>query len=320
MTGKVHELGSEHVHTRWRADLDAALEIDSGDIVHMQCREGFDGQVDPPVEAPDLDARLYEVIDFRRVAPVTGPVAIRGAEPGDTLEVSILDLVPFGTGNLVVFPAWLEADFLTREQREHFPAAWIRHFDMDAAAREGAVEFRPNIRVPIRPMLGVVGTAPAQGEYTVTGAPRHFGGNMDVRDVTIGSRVYLPVLKAGAFFSAGDGHAMQGDGEICTTGLETPMRVRLQFHLHKKRSISRPQLETRDEFMTIAHGRTLDAAARQAIGDMIDYLSRRQELAPQEAYGLLSLAADIRINQVVDFPYVGARVALRKNVFKQWRW
>lgn len=320
MTGKLHELGSERVHTRWLSNISPVLEIDPGDTVRMTCREGFDGQVDPPVEAPDLESRLYEVIDFRRVAPVTGPIAIRGAAPGDTLEVRILELIPFGTGNLVVFPAWLEADFLTREQRESFRGAWIRHFDMDAAVREGAVQFQPGVRLPLRPMLGVVGTAPAEGEYTVTGAPRHFGGNMDVRDVTIGSRVYLPVMQAGALFSAGDGHGMQGDGEICTTGLETPMHAILEFHLHKARTIRRPQLETDSEFTTIAYGRSLDSSAREAISDMIDYLSTYQKLTRHEAYGLLSLAGDIRVNQVVDFPYVGARVALRKDVFEKWKW
>lgn len=320
MAGNFHDLGSDRVHTRWLSKISPILEIEAGDVVRMECREGFDGQVDPPAEAEDLESRLYHLIDFRRVAPVTGPIAIKGAEPGDTLEVKILDLVPFGTGNLVVFPAWLEADFLTVDQRRSFPEAWIRHFDMDEAVSAGRVEFAPGIRIPLSPMLGVVGTAPAEGEYTVTGAPRHFGGNMDVRDVAAGSRVYLPVLQPGALFSAGDGHGLQGDGEIGTTGLETPMRATLEFHLHKGRSISRPQLETADEFMTLAHGRTLDAAAQQAIVDMIDYLSSHKKLTRHEAYGLLSLAGDIRVNQVVDYPYLGVRVAVRKDIFEQWKW
>lgn len=320
MAGKSHRLGSDRVHTRWNPEIAPVLEIAPGDTVCMDCREGFDGQVDPPVEAPDLESRLYQTIDFRRVAPVTGPIAVSGAEPGDVLEVRILELTPFGTGNLVVFPAWLEADFLTRDQRQGFAGAWIRHFDMDDAVRRGGVQLKPGVEIPLSPMLGVVGTAPAEGEFTVTGAPRSFGGNMDVRDVAVGSRIYLPVNRPGALFSAGDGHGMQGDGEIGTTGLETPMRATLEFHLHKGHAISRPQLETEGEFMTIAHGRTLDAAARQAIGDMIEYLASRQGLTRHEAYGLLSLAGDIRVNQVVDFPYLGARVALRKDIFEQWKW
>ena len=320
MAGRFHELGSEKVHTRWRPDFQPILEVDPGDTVRMDCREGFGHQVDPPVQAEDIQSRLYETVDFRQLAPATGPIAIRGAEPGDTLEVRITELVPFGIGNLIIFPAWLEADFLPREARAGFPEAWIRRFDMAAAVRDGFVQFAPDVRVPIKPMLGVVGTAPAEGDYTTTGAPRHFGGNMDIKDIAAGARVYLPVHRAGALFSAGDGHAVQGDGEICTTGLETPMRATLEFHLHRGRGIPGPQIETHDEFMTVANGRTLDQAAQTAIGYMLDFLSERQRLTRHEAYGLLSLAGDLRINQIVDFPHLGARVVIRKSIFSSWRW
>jgi acetamidase/formamidase len=320
MSGKLHRLGSEQAHTRWKANAVPVLEIEPVDMVEMECREGFDGQVDPPVHAEDLDQRLYSAIDFRRVAPVTGPIAIRGAAPGDSLEVRILELTPFGTGNLVIFPSWMEVDFLAAEQRASFPQAWIKRFDMDRAVVEGSVRFADDIRIPIRPMLGVVGTAPAQGEFTVTGPPRRFGGNMDIKSVSVGSKVYLPIFQPGGLFSAGDGHAIQGDGEICTTGLETPMRARVEFHLHKARTIEGPQIETADEFMVVSYGRTLDEAGRRAIGDMIEYLAARHGLSRHEAYGLLSLAGDLRINQVVDFPHVGARVAIPKAIFASWRW
>jgi acetamidase/formamidase len=320
MAGRIHELGSEKVHTRFRADIEAILEIDPGDTVRMACREGFDNQVDPPITSDDLDNRLFDVVDFRRLAPVTGPIAVRGAEPGDCLEVRIIELVPFGTGNLIIFPSWMEADFLTSDQRRYFPKAWIRRFDMDQAVRDGAVQFLPNLRVPLVPMLGVIGTAPAEGDFTTTGPPRYFGGNMDVHDIRTGSRVYLPVSRPGALFSAGDGHGVQGDGEICTTGLETPIRATLEFQLHKVRRIPGPQIDTGEEFMTIAYGRTLDQAAQRAIGDMIDYLTEHQDLTRHEAYGLLSLAGDLRVNQVVDFPHLGARVAVRKSLFQSWTW
>jgi acetamidase/formamidase len=320
MARRVHFLGSERVHTRWQPDLKPILEIAPGEVVRMDCREGFDGQLDPPATPEDLDRRLYATVDFRRVAPATGPIGIRGAEPGDSLEVRILDLVPFGIGNLVIFPSWMEVDFLTSEQRAAFPEGWIKRFDMDAAARDGAISYLPHVRVPIRPMLGVVGTAPKQGDFTVTGPPRRFGGNMDVKDVVAGSRVFLPVYQPGALFSAGDGHAMQGDGEICTTGLETPMRATLEFHLHKGREIGGPQIDTGDEFMIVAYGRSLDQATRRAVSDMVNYLAEHQGLSRHEAYGLLSLAGDIRVNQIVDFPHVGVRVAIPKGIFDSWSW
>lgn len=320
MTGQIHKLGSQQVHTRWKSNIDPILEIDPGDTVIIECREGFDGQVDPPVEQEDLEVRLFETIDFRRVAPATGPIAIRGAEAGDSLEVRIIDLMPFGIGNLVVFPSWMEADFFGREARIEFPKAWIQRFDMSQAVRDGAVEFSPGIRIPIRPMLGVIGTAPAEGDFTTTGAPRLFGGNMDIKDIAAGSRVYLPVLQPGALLSAGDGHAVQGDGEICTTGLETPMQATLEIHLHKGRTIPGPQIETQEEFMTVGYGRTLDQASQKAILYMIEYLAGYQGLSRYEAYGLLSLAGDLRINQIVDFPHLGARVAIRKSLFESWTW
>lgn len=316
---KEHHLDASEVHNRFRPDIAPRLVIDPGDVVTVECREGFDGQVDPPVEGPDLDAGLYETISWSRLAPLTGPIAIRGAEPGDTLEVRIHDLVPFGTGNLIIFPAWMDGDFISQKARADYPQAWIRHFDMDRAARDGFVDYE-GLKVPLRPMLGVVGTAPAKGDFTTTGAPRFFGGNMDIRDIAAGSRVYLPVQCPGALFSAGDGHGMQGDGEIGATGLETPMRARLEFHLHKGRKLETVQIETGDEFMVVGWGRTLDDAGRRAIEFMVEELATRRGLSRHAAYGLLSLAGDLKVNQVVDLPNLGMRLSVPKAIFGDWKW
>jgi acetamidase/formamidase len=316
--GKTIELSSDVVHSRWKAAIDPVLTIDPGDTVVMSCRDGFDEQVNG-VCPEDLDENAHDIIDFRRVAPVTGPVAVRGAEPGDTLEVRIKELVPFGTGSVVIFPAWMQGDFLPIAYRGQFPEAWIRSFDMDRAVRDGYVELPPGVQIRLRPMLGMVATAPARGEFT-TGPPQEFGGNIDVKDVAAGSTIYLPVQRPGALFSAGDGHAVQGDGEICTTGVETPMRAVLEFHLHSGRTISGPQLETAEEFMTIGRGRSLDLAAQEAISTMIDYLVERHSLSMHEAYAFLGLAGDIRVNQVVNFPQLGARLAIPKASFRDWQW
>lgn len=316
----VHHLRPERTHARWRPDVEPVLTVEPGDVVVMECRDGFDGQASPPVTAQDLNENLYGTIDFRRVAPLTGPVAVRGAEPGDTLEVRILDLVATGVGTVVVFPAWVDNDFLLMDQRADFPEAWVRSFDMEQASRDGAIELAPGVRVPLRPMMGMMGTAPPRGDFTTTGPPRSFGGNMDVKDVAKGNTLYLPVYQSGALFSTGDAHGMQGDGEMCTTGLEMPATVTVEFHVHKGRSIPSPQIETADEFMTVAHGRTLEQAAQRAMRFMIDYLVDRQGLDRYAAYALLSLACDLRINQVVDFPHLGVRVAVPKSTFKTWRW
>jgi acetamidase/formamidase len=319
MKGRIHELGSESVHYRWKAKIEPILTIEPGDTVKMMCRDGFDGQVDPPVVPDNLDADLYSTIDFRRVAPVTGPISIRGSEPGDTLEVRVQDLTPFGTGTLVIFPSWFAADILFADHRPNFPKGWIRRFDMDKAARDGSVEFHPNVRIPMRPMLGMMATAPAEGDFP-TGPPRNFGGNMDVKDIAAGSIVYLPVYQSGALFSAGDGHAVQGDGEVCATGIETPLQATLEFHLHKGRTIPGPQVETESEFMTIAFAPTLEEASKRAINYMVDYLAQRRGFTCYEAYGLLSLAGDLRINQIVNYPHFGVRMAVRKSLFSSWVW
>lgn len=319
MAGKVHHLGAQRVHSRWRPDLEPILTVDPDDTVVIRCRDGFDGQVNPPVTAADLDTKLYSTLNFARVAPLTGPVAVRGAEPGDTLEVRILDIIPFGTGTVVIFPSWVDNDFLLKEQRQDFPNAWVRSYNMDRAWKDGFVELKPGVRIPLRPMMGMMGTAPPEGDFP-TGPPRSFGGNMDVKDVAKGNTLYLPVYRPGALFSTGDAHAMQGDGEMCTTAIETPATVTVEFHLHKNRAVPGPQLETPDEFMTIAYGRTLDQAAQRAMRYMIDYLADRQGMTGHEAYCLLSLACDLRISEVVNFPHLGVRVALPKRVFAAWKW
>ena len=319
MEARTHELGSENVHSRWKAKIEPILTIEPGDTVKMVCRDGFDGQVDPSVGPEDLDTGLYSTIDFRRIAPVTGPIAVRGSELGDTLEVCIRNLTPFGTGTLVIFPSWVGADILLANHRSDFPKGWIRRFDMDKAAREGSIEFHPNVRIPLRPMLGMVATAPAEGDFP-TGPPRNFGGNMDVKDIAAGSTVYLPVYQPGALFSAGDGHAVQGDGEVCATSIETPLRATLEFRLHKARTIPGPQVETEDEFMTIAFSNTLEEASQKAISYMVEYLAQRRGLNRYEAYALLSLAGDLRVNQIVNYPHFGVRMAVSKSLFNSWEW
>lgn len=307
------------MHVRWKASLEPILTIRSGDVVAIECRDGFDGQVSPPVTAADLNRDLYGVLDWRRVAPLTGPIAVEGAQPGDALEVQILELVPFGTGTVVIFPSWVDNDFLLKEQRSDFPNGWLRHFDMDRAWRDGYVEFKRGMRIPLRPMLGMVGTAPQAGEF-ITNPPRDFGGNMDIRDVVAGTRVYLPVYQPGALLSIGDGHGVQGDGEVCTTAIETPMRATVRLWLHEDRQIPGPQLETADEFMTIGYGRTLDQAAQRALRYMLDDLVERRGFDGYEAYAFLSLSGHVRISEVVDFPHVGVRVVIPKQPLAPFEW
>ena len=143
---------------------------------------------------------------------------------------------------------------------------------------------------------------------------------MDIKDIGAGSTVYLPVYQSGGLFSAGDGHAVQGDSEVCATSIETPLRATLEFQLHKGHAISGPQVATESEFMTIAFSHTLEEASQRAISYMVEYLTQRRELTRYEAYGLLSLAGDLRINQIVNYPHFGVRMAISKSLFSSWEW
>lgn len=308
-------LDAATVHTRWRADIAARQTVASGDTVTVTCRDGFDGQIVAALANPPAQGTVYETIDFSRVAPLTGPIAVTGAVVGGAIEVEILDLVPFGTANTVIAPDWYELDFIHRHQRHDFPDEWIRTFDMDAAVATGFVPFTDRIRIPLRPMLGMVGSAPAAGSFT-TGPPRSFGGNLDVRDVAIGSSVFLPVHQPGGLVSLGDGHAVQGDGESCGTAVETPIQATVRLTAHPDIHLEQPRVETADAVMVIGYGRTLDDAARHAITQSIDYLAAHHGVDRYEAYALISCACDVRVNQLVDFPHVGARVVIPRALLR----
>lgn len=307
------ELGDERIHTLWCADLPPRLTVASGDTVTVTCRDGFDGQIPRALADPPPRGTRYETIDFSRVAPLTGPIAVTGAEVGGTVEVQILELTPTGTASTVIAPDFLGLDFLHAEHRAAFPGEWIRTFDMDKAVADGYLAFTDRIRLPLRPMLGMVGAAPAAGSFT-TGPPRSFGGNMDVRDVGAGASVFLPVRQPGALVSLGDGHAIQGDGEVCGTAVETPIRATVRLIAHPGQRLAEPRVETDDAVMLIGHGRTLDAAARHAIRQGIDYLTAHAGLDEYEAYALISCACDLRVNQVVDFPHLGARLVIPRSL------
>ena len=238
------------------------------------------------------------------INPVTGPVFIDGAEPGDALKVTIRDFEPSGFGWTAIIPGFgLLADQFT-EPKLHL---WT----YDRAAREPAV-FGRHARVPLKPFAGTIGVAPAEPGWHSVIPPRTVGGNMDVRDLAAGTVLYLPVAVPGALFSVGDTHAAQGDGEVCGTAIESAMAVTLTFDLVKGSAPPAPRFTTPGPVsrhldgggyeVTTGIGPDLMTAAQGSVSAMIDLLSARTGMAAEDAYMLCSVCGDLRISELVDAP------------------
>ncbi|HSF26196.1 MAG TPA: acetamidase/formamidase family protein, partial [Actinomycetes bacterium] len=280
----VHRLTAATVHSSWSGAHAPVLTVRSGDEVAFECRDGFDGQLRGRASGPLGDNDLAG-LDFGRIAPLTGPIRVEGARPGDGLSVQILDLAPSGPGWTVVWPQWCGFDY--HRPATVPPSGHLRVFDAETLRGGGSVELGP-ARVPVAPMLGMIGLAPAKGRFP-TQPPREFGGNLDLRLVGPGAIVRLPVLVDGANLSVGDGHAAQGDGEVCTTAIECAMTGRLRVWVEPGAAPTQPEVETPEAYITTGYGRTLDDAVRMAIDGMHGWLCRRG-LNPVDAYMLLSIA------------------------------
>jgi acetamidase/formamidase len=298
-SGNVHRVPAEAVHCRWNRDLPAALEIDPGDTVVFETPEITRGQIARTSTSADLGT-----LDFDPIHQISGPVAIRGADPGDTLVVEIVEIAPKTWGWTGVIPG-----FGLLAQDEAFQEPYLLIWDLSNGK---SAEFKPGIVIPFEPFCGVMGVAPTEEGELSTIPPRRNGGNLDICQLTKGSTVYMPVLAPGALFSVGDVHAAQGDGEVCGSGIECEATVTLRFNLMKGHEM--PELafrmpgamtgswNTAGWTGTTAHGPDLFAASQQAIRYMIDYLGRSHGLTPAEAYVLCSACVDLKISEIVDAP------------------
>jgi acetamidase/formamidase len=308
-----HVLERGRVHYKWDNSLEPAIEIDAGDVVHCETPEVTDGQVTPGCPASALGA-----IDFDRLYPLAGPVHVRGAQPGDVLEVEILSLRPLDWGWAGILPG---LGLLA----EDFDQPYIRHFDLTNGEH---TELREDIRIPIQPFCGTMGVATDEpGRHDVL-PPTKGAGNIDTRHLGVGTRLYLPVFVPGAMFSAGDCHAAQGDGEVCVTGIECPMAFSLRFDVKKDRSL-RPwryhfltppgplqaRSDARGYYAATALGPDLMENAKNAVREVIDWLVANKGLSREDAYVLCSLAVDLKISQIVDQPNFGVSAYLALSVF-----
>lgn len=309
-----HTLDPALVHHKWDASLPPAITIAAGDVVHCQTDEVTSGQVQPGDPATKLGQ-----LNFDLLYPLAGPIYVEGAAPGDALEVEILSLQPLDWGWAGIIPG---LGLLP----EDFGEPYIRYFDLTNGE---TTALRDDILIPIQPFCGTMGNAPDEPGQKDVLPPTKGGGNIDTRHLGVGTKLYLPVFVEGALFSAGDCHAAQGDGEVCVTGIECPMAFSLRFNVVKggaPRPFSyrfvtppgplQPRYDAKGYHVATALGPDLHTNAQNAVRDLISWLVAEKGLSPEDAYVLCSLAADLKISQIVDAGIYGVSAYLALSVFQ----
>jgi acetamidase/formamidase len=288
-----HTIGRDRLHHIWDADLEPILEVSSGDVVHFDIMVAGEGQIWPGASYEEAQ------FDFDTIYNLSGPLWIEGAEPGDTLQIDVLDLEHGAWGWGAIIPG---LGLLPEE----FPDGYVRTFDLKGKTE---VEYAAGVVLPMREFLGTIGTHPGEPRRCVPFPPHRGGGNMDNRHLTKGSTLWLPVHLPGALFSCGDPHALQGDGEVSVTALEGELTASLRFSLHKKTSpspsfrVHREGVSRLDEagyHATSGISPDLMDASRIAVRSMISWLADEYSLDPRDAYMLCSFVGDLRIIEVVD--------------------
>ncbi|MBS7538954.1 acetamidase/formamidase family protein [Ancylobacter lacus] len=281
----------------WDAAVPPVLTIRSGDRVVIDTLSGEPEDMPDPASGlailPEQPAVFAHA--FRGPGPhlLTGPIAVEGAEPGDVLEVRLLDIAfRSDWGWNIQMPFWGTLP-------DDFPELRRLHIPLDLTRKVALLPWGQEL--PLNPFFGNLGVAPAPqwGRLSST-QPRVHGGNMDNKELGVGATMFFPVFVPGANFSVGDGHGVQGDGEVCLTALETALTGTFEFHLRKDMRLTTPRAERADSLITMGFDEDLDDAARIALRDMIALIVERSGLSPQDAYTLCSLAADLRVTQTVD--------------------
>lgn len=296
--GTTHQVSEQHRHNRFDRSIPPVLTIEPGDTVVFETPDALNSQI-----GPGSSNDVLTTLDFSAIHQISGPIAVEGAEPGDTLIVEIISIEPKPWGWSGVLPSFglLQTD-------PEYQEPYLHHWDLSSGTHAA---FNDRIHVPFEPFCGVMGVAPETHESLVTLPPRANGGNMDIKQAQPCANVFFPVLVPGANFSLGDVHAAQGDGEVCGTGIECQATVTARFDLCKGHPMPEPAImlpgkmpgSQNDGWMvTTAHGPDLMENARNAVRYMVGFLVRTEKLSPQEAYVLCSACADLKIGEIVDAP------------------
>ncbi len=294
-------LTADQTHNKFSSSIPPVITVPSGSIIEAYTEEASDQQFQL---GDDVDAVIN--LDFEPIHPLTGPVYVEDAQPGDILAVTLHEIELGAWGWTAIVPGF---GFLA----DDFPNAAIKTFELGKEAT--SVDFGNDVVIPLNPFPGVMGVAPPTDSLLSTIPPRANGGNMDDPNMVEGTTVYFPVFVEGALFSIGDAHAAQGHGEVCGTAIEAPMRFVYEVNLIKgERTIEEPQYETEDYYAVTGFGTTIDEAAKKATQYMIDYLVSEHGMTREDAYMLCSLAGDLKIAEVVDVPHMLVTMHMSKDV------
>jgi acetamidase/formamidase len=312
MSHSHHTIHSIHHHFGWDNAIQPVKHIKSNEILEIETIDSSGAQLNSSSTVKDV-----ETLDFGKVNPVTGPLFVEGAEVGDVIEVEFLDFISSGWGWTAIIPGFglLADDFKN-------PDLNIWSYDKNNPTISSYSKYG---KVPLKPFVGTIGLALNEpGNHTVV-PPRHCGGNLDIKDLSKGSKVLFPVQVPGGLLSLGDTHAAQGDGEVCGTAIESPMSVVIKVKLHKNMKIATPQFETSGPvsnhidksgyFATTGIGEDLMEGSKNAVRRMIDLLGQKFNIPAEKAYMFCSVCADLRISEIVDMPNWVVSCYFPKSVF-----
>lgn len=306
-----HRLGTSDVTFGWNRTHRPLLTVNSGDVVEIDAPDCSNGQICASATLADFSA-----MDMAQLDPISGPIHVRGAEPGDVVQVDILRVAVADFGWSAVYKG-------VGLLQEEFPDEWFHVWDLSDGL---AAELVPGVRVPLEPMLGIVGCTPDSAVTLDAVPPHRCGGNMDMQFARAGSTLFLPVQIDGAGVGIGDPHAAQGDGEVGGSGIETPARITVRLTLLKRRvlrfpvfevagPLERPRAETAGYYGATGIGPDPYGAAQDALRGMIDLIVAPYGLEPVQAYMLCSVAGDLRISEVVNQGTHVVSCVLPKDLF-----
>ncbi|MBO3116757.1 acetamidase/formamidase family protein [Winogradskyella sp. DF17] len=295
-----YTLTKDQTHNKFSNSITPILTVDSGTIIEAYTEDASDEQFNLDSGIEDL-----KTLDFEPIHPLTGPVFVKDAKPGDVLKVTLHEIEIGDWGWNAIYPGF---SFVS----DSIKGEYLRIYNLKS--NKSTVNFNDSIQLKLNPFPGVMGVAPATSDLLNTIPPRANGGNMDDPNMTVGTSVYFPIFIEGGLFSIGDGHAVQGLGEVCGTAIEVPLRVVYEIELIKDKSIKEPQYETKDYYATTGFGTTLDIAAKKATLYMVDYLMKEHQLSEMEAYALCSLAGNLKIAETVDLPHMLVTMHMSKEV------
>ena len=307
-----HTIHSLKHHFGWDNSNNPVIKIKSGEIIEIDTVDSSGSQL-------NLDSTIEDVknIDFSKVNPVTGPIFVENANEGDVIEVELIDFVTSGWGWTAVIPGFgLLAD--------EFKNPDLNLWKFDSNNPKESV-YSTYGKVPLKPFVGTIGLALKEpGNHTIV-PPRHCGGNLDIKELSKGSKIRFPVQVSGGLLSLGDTHAAQGDGEVCGTAIESPMKVIIKVNLIKNMKILSPQFETfgpvsnhidnKGYFVTTGISSDLMEGAKNSIRSMINLLVQKLNMPDSKAYMFCSVCADLRISEIVDMPNWVVSCYFPKSVF-----